>query len=298
MNNYFSLRLKNLRKNMGYTQKDFAKLLNIGQTTIANYENGTRVPDISKIAEIADLFNVSIDYLYGRDDELSEKYPLSFDKGINYSDSNYNDYMISLINGDKETAIQIAISFIKSSMDLRRFYKDIVLRSLIETGVLWEKGVVDVWKEHFITEITIDIMKLLKTKFVQKNRKDRSILALTPGPEMHSIGLRMVCDIFDVEGWNVIFLGSNVPTESVLSAIKEKKPDVVALSVTLSYHTESARLLIEAIKEVYINDCPLIIIGGSALKHLENILESTGADFYFESFEDLDLFLTQYEFKI
>lgn len=282
---------------MGYTQKDVAELLNIGQTTIANYENGTRVPDISKIAEIADLFSVTIDYLIGRDDVISEKDPLSFDKGINYSDSNYNDYMNSLLNCDKETAIKFALSFIKS-MDIRKFYNDIIIPSLIETGVLWEKGIVDVWKEHFITEITLDIMKLLKTKFVLENRTNKSILALTPGPEMHSIGLRMICDIFDSEGWDTIFLGSNVPTESVLSAIKEKKPDVVALSVTLSYHIESASLLIYAIKQVYINDCPLIIIGGSGLKHLDNILESTGADFYFESFEDLDLFLNQNENKI
>lgn len=291
MNNYFSICLKNLRKNMDYTQKDLAKLLNVGQTTIANYENGTRVPDIIKIAEIADLFNVSLDYLFGRADEMSEKYPLSYDKGINYLDSNYNDYMTSLLNGDKETAITIALSFIKNNMDLRMFYKEIVLRSLIEIGVLWEKGIVDVWKEHFIIEITLDIMKLLKHKFVQKNRKNKSILALTPGPEMHSIGLRMVCDLFDIEGWNTIFLGSNVPTESVFSAIEEKNPDVVAISVTMSYHIESAALLIDAIKQVYINDCPLIIIGGSALKHIDDIVESTRADFYFESLEDLDTLL-------
>jgi len=62
----FGLRLKTLRKNARYTQKKLADLIGLEQTTIANYENGNRIPNINKITALANLFNVSTDYLLGK----------------------------------------------------------------------------------------------------------------------------------------------------------------------------------------------------------------------------------------
>lgn len=62
----FTDRLKNLRKEKGLYQKDLAKALNVGRTTIGNYEQGIRFPDKDILNDLADYFNVSIDYLLGR----------------------------------------------------------------------------------------------------------------------------------------------------------------------------------------------------------------------------------------
>lgn len=64
--NKYGLRLKELRESHGYTQDALANLLNTSRSRIANYEQGTRQPDFEMQEAIADLFNVSIDYLFGR----------------------------------------------------------------------------------------------------------------------------------------------------------------------------------------------------------------------------------------
>lgn len=60
------LKLKQLRLENNLTQKEFAKLFNLTQGTYSNYENETTQPDLSLLIEIADKFNISVDYLIGR----------------------------------------------------------------------------------------------------------------------------------------------------------------------------------------------------------------------------------------
>lgn len=58
----------NLRQEEILGQTQIAKRLNVSQATVAMWENGKRMPSLEKMEEIADFFNVDIDYLYGRQD--------------------------------------------------------------------------------------------------------------------------------------------------------------------------------------------------------------------------------------
>lgn len=79
----FPIRLKKLREEKNIRQEDLATILNISRQAISNYEQGTRLPKDEKILFlIADYFNVSIDYLLGRDLQPSNLNQLNDKKGI------------------------------------------------------------------------------------------------------------------------------------------------------------------------------------------------------------------------
>lgn len=67
-------RFKELRIKMGITQEEFRQKFNdrFGRTytaaAISQFENGKRLPEISALIDFADFYNVSVDYLVGRDD--------------------------------------------------------------------------------------------------------------------------------------------------------------------------------------------------------------------------------------
>lgn len=63
----FSERLKTLRKQRNISQKELAKALNMSNGLIALYESEKRYPSRDRLEQIADYFNVSIDYLIGRE---------------------------------------------------------------------------------------------------------------------------------------------------------------------------------------------------------------------------------------
>ncbi|KAB3539657.1 helix-turn-helix transcriptional regulator [Alkaliphilus pronyensis] len=83
----FSTRLKGLRERKGLRQEDLAIILNISRQAISNYEQGTRFPkDEQLLVSIADFFEVSTDYLLGRDYSSSnlKKVVKDFDTEYNY----------------------------------------------------------------------------------------------------------------------------------------------------------------------------------------------------------------------
>ncbi|MHC1749432.1 MAG: helix-turn-helix domain-containing protein [Cellulosilyticaceae bacterium] len=64
--NVLGSRIKELRKQYGFSQLEFAKKLNVSNTTLSMYEAGKRIPSDEIMHKIADCFNVTIDYLLGR----------------------------------------------------------------------------------------------------------------------------------------------------------------------------------------------------------------------------------------
>ncbi|PRX21698.1 transcriptional regulator with XRE-family HTH domain [Orenia metallireducens] len=68
----FGERLKELRQDKGLTLREMAEHFNRGRTTFSNYENDYRKPDMDLIDELADFFNVSVDYLLCRTDQRQD----------------------------------------------------------------------------------------------------------------------------------------------------------------------------------------------------------------------------------
>lgn len=63
----FGSRLKALRLSNGYTQQDLATKVGVHKQTISQYERGVRKPDPDMLSYFSDIFNVSSDYLLGKE---------------------------------------------------------------------------------------------------------------------------------------------------------------------------------------------------------------------------------------
>ena len=69
----FSERLKDLRKQAGLTQVDVAEKLGISQPAFASWERGVKKPTQENLVKIAQVFNVSVDYLVGNLEEKNDE---------------------------------------------------------------------------------------------------------------------------------------------------------------------------------------------------------------------------------
>lgn len=65
-------RIRYLRNEAGWNQEELGNRMNLAKVTISQYENETRTPNTDIINQFADLFNVSVDYLLGRDNEKNK----------------------------------------------------------------------------------------------------------------------------------------------------------------------------------------------------------------------------------
>ena len=89
-------RLKALREAREWSQADVANLIGVGRTTYLKYENGENKP-VRKLNELANLFNVSIDYLLG-----NEKQPALFEPQLGKDETRLLNGYRSLNDGGKK----------------------------------------------------------------------------------------------------------------------------------------------------------------------------------------------------
>jgi len=96
--------------------------------------------------------------------------------------------------------------------------------------------------------------------------------------DIHSIGKGMVATLLYAAGFKVIDLGINVKGEDFLSAVKEQKPDILAMSALLTTTAMEQKRVIEGLEQEGLRDKVRIIVGGSPIN--QEFADSIGADGY------------------
>lgn len=288
--NIFGKRIKKLRKEYELTQKKLAEQLGIGQTTIANYENGSRFPNPNILKSFADFFNVSIDYLVGRTEnfEITNSTIVRFsdNKNIDYNKI-LNSYFVQLRNGDISKAKNMLLQLIKNNIKIEDIYYNIIEKSLIMIGDMWEKNKISVGEEHYFTEATKRVMSEVYFEYPKTDKKNLNALFLCTHGERHSIGIRMISDILEKDGWNAYFLGTDLPIDSIMKMIKTKKTDLIAISTTMDYNINSIKSLIKNIKISNIDKNIKFLVGGRPFNIDNNLSDFVGADGYAENCKDV-----------
>ncbi len=176
----------------------------------------------------------------------------------------YQQYLDGLLKYDQQLCRQNFQQWMDSSPELRSLYEQLVQRSLYEVGELWERGRISVATEHFATATTESLLNMVYPRLFLQPRVGKTAVVACVANEHHQIGGKLVADIFELHGWRGYFLGANTPIRDLIDLVAEKKPDVVALSVTVAFSMES---LLSAITELrtHYPDVP-ILVGGQAFR--------------------------------
>lgn len=143
-------------------------------------------------------------------------------------------------------------------------------------------------QEYFIPELILagemltaigDMVKpLIAAGAEDQTEKESAGLVLigTVHGDLHDIGKNIVTFMLDVNGFEVVDLGIDVPPERFIEAIKEHQPPVVGLSGFLTLAFDSMKETVDAFVEAGIRDDIKVMIGGGQVD--EAILKHTGAD--------------------
>jgi len=108
-------------------------------------------------------------------------------------------------------------------------------RTQYEIGRLWQTNRISVAEEHYCTACAQFVMTQLYPYIFRSERNGRRMVATCVGGELHEIGVRMVADFFEMEGWDTYYLGANTPARDILDTIAKREADIVGISVTIHY---------------------------------------------------------------
>lgn len=193
-------------------------------------------------------------------------------------------YINFLINGDKNQANQLIQDAFKNGVSVRDLYLYVFQKTQRELGRLWHENKITVACEHYCTAATQLILSQLYPYIFSasknsENKKYNIVIACVSN-ELHEMGIRMVADFLELEGFNTYYLGANVPQKSIIQTIYEKKANVLALSTTISTHVKYTAAIIEEIKGSHAVAGVKVIVGGYPFNVDEDLWKKIGAHGY------------------
>lgn len=188
-------------------------------------------------------------------------------------------YLQAVLSGDRRAAFAVVDEALAGGAHLRQVYLELFQPTLRDVGRKWEANLITVADEHLATAITEAAMaRLYERLFASADGHGRLLLAACADVERHEVGLRMLCDVLEMDGWDTVFLGSSVPIADLVEMVRTRKPDVVALSASIAPHLSRVRAAVEALRGELGDRTPLIAVGGRAFHDDPGLAARIGAD--------------------
>jgi methanogenic corrinoid protein MtbC1 len=274
----FGTRLKAYRKECGLSQKDLASQLDIGQTTVANYEKDLRFPNASTLIKIADVLNVTLDNLLGRA-KTNKTFDLEISRQL---------FIQYLLDHKAEQAKELILEIAKNDYDVIDLYHGFLTSTLHYLGELWLRGDITIAMEHYVTSIVEQILVLLTPYINVEASNGKRAAFITPSNEPHLIGLKVVKETFRKHGWDTLFIGNSVPWNTLVETLKDKSIDLIVISITMTTNLNQAQALVNHIRS---HTKTKVMLGGQAIQTQEHVIEFIESDYFIDSREALQAFL-------
>ncbi|MBN2737494.1 MAG: cobalamin-dependent protein [Spirochaetales bacterium] len=197
-----------------------------------------------------------------------------------------HDYLESLLKGDRRKASEMIMRAVEEGINIKDIYLHIFQPSLYEIGRLWQNNKISVAVEHFCTASTQLIISQLYPYIFNNNKKGRRMIATCVGSELHEMGIRIVADFFEMDGWDTYYLGANSPTNSVIEAIESYQAQLIAISATMTFHIKALKDLVAAIRNSSAGKNLAVLVGGRPFNLSADLWQQVKADGFGKDAQD------------
>lgn len=184
-----------------------------------------------------------------------------------------------LLAGDARAVRALFDSKLQAGLSLLQVEVHLLQPAMYQIGREWQNNEVSVAQEHLATATALTAMAQAHLHVEIPTVTDKKVLCACVATNQHVVGLQIVSDAFEANGWDVMLLGADVPTPDLIRQIQLFAPSLVCLSVSMPEHLSIARDAISRMREVLGDQVPGIMLGGLAINGIGAVVETLGADF-------------------
>ncbi|HEU0032330.1 MAG TPA: cobalamin-dependent protein [Kofleriaceae bacterium] len=172
-------------------------------------------------------------------------------------------YLAAQLAGDRREAVRLVLDGLTHGATVRTLTGSVIQASQDEIGRLWQQNRVTIAQEHMATAISQLVLAALFERAPAPPAIQRTIVIACVEGELHELPARLVADALQLDGFDVRYLGANVPHDGLIALVHATQPDLVGLSVTMSFNVPALRA---AVARLRIACSAPIFIGGHALR--------------------------------
>ncbi len=187
-------------------------------------------------------------------------------------------FQASALAGDAQRCMEIAQALCSGEAGIAGLYLRVIQPAMEEIGHLWEMARIGVADEHLATGVITRVMAVLSvTKTGKASFKGRVLVAAAPH-ERHEVGVWMLADLLERNGWQVRSLGADTPADDILAMLRAFRPDLLMLSATLASSIATITEFVRALRNDPSFSGTPVLVGGRAFRGEDALWRATGAD--------------------
>ena len=155
-------------------------------------------------------------------------------------------------------------------------------KALSEIGIGWYEGNVTVQQEHFASALAIRRLETMVASTPAPTRNGR-ILAACPAEERHTFSLLLITLLLRRNGWDVVYLGANVPSERLEPTLEQAKPHLVILAAQTLYTASTMLKMAKLLHEERV----VTAYGGAVFNYMPSLVDMMPGYFLGEKIEQV-----------
>jgi methanogenic corrinoid protein MtbC1 len=170
-------------------------------------------------------------------------------------------YLEAMRSGSGRRADQVVEEGLEQRVSPNQIYLDIFQPVAYEIGKLWQRNQFTVAQEHLATAIIERQMGQLHPYFVSEKSRQRTVVLGSISGELHRVGVRMVADFFEQDGWTVYYLGATTPVEEFVGMARDVHADLIGISTQMVFNIPQVSNVVQELDRRGLAGMP-VIVGG------------------------------------
>jgi len=184
-------------------------------------------------------------------------------------------FVEAVLRGERKAAFEVAADALAKGALATTLYVELFQRGMHEIGRRWERNRLTVAQEHMGTATVQYVVAQLYARLDMPLPTRGKVVITGVEGEHHQLGANLVADSLEAAGFDVRFLGTNVPEIAILRTVDEERPALVGISVTMPFNLPKAISLVHALQALR-SGAPRILLGGAAFDSAPGLAAELG----------------------
>lgn len=180
-------------------------------------------------------------------------------------------FLQAILKSQRNAAVTIVSEAFHEGHPVLDIYVQVLQESLYQVGQLWESNQITVAEEHMATAISQYVLAQTYARLPAPTARRGNMVITGVAGELHQVGANMVADVLDSQGYEVRFLGTNMPNNGILQEIERHGAAIVGISTTMVFNIPQVIQLIADIRARFGDQSPRIVLGGAAFRSMPSL---------------------------
>jgi methanogenic corrinoid protein MtbC1 len=187
-------------------------------------------------------------------------------------------FATEILAGSRRAAIGLMHDSLDTGQSLVDFELHVVQPALYEIGQRWEAAELSIADEHVATAVARCVMAAGRLRCIGSAYDTRRIVLACVDGNPHEAGLQMVSDALLLAGWQVLYLGADVPAQETVQCAIDWQADLVGLSVAFAQQMRAVREVTSRFRAIVGGGRPPVLVGGIAASRYPWLAHAMGAN--------------------